>query len=79
MTRPISQYIEPITKETTEQDMIRKVEENLRRMQLEIWQLSQQLSTQSHISDADGTLASATSRINAILVALETAGILSTS
>jgi len=36
-------------------------------------------TAQAHITDADGTLASATSRINAILVALENIGILSTS
>lgn len=75
----ISQYIEPITKEADQDEAIRKIEENLRRMQLELWQLSQALLEQDHISDADGTLASATSRINLILSALETSGILATS
>ena len=37
------------------------------------------VSVQSHIVDADGTLADATTKINAILTALETAGILNTS
>ena len=35
-------------------------------------------TAQAHITDADGTLASATSRINAILLALENMGILNT-
>ena len=36
-------------------------------------------TAQAHITDADGTLANATSRINAILLALENIGILATS
>ena len=34
---------------------------------------------QAHIADADGSLASATSQLNALLAALEAAGILASS
>lgn len=43
------------------------------------WEAEAKINVQSHIVDADGTLGDATTKINAILLALENAGILNSS